>query len=373
MCQVNLILGDIFKRKFGPLVGVLEQAQRVIKWFTHHSRALGILREVQEQRHQRELEAARVAGQEAHGRFVALSLISAVITRWTSHYLACTRLLQLRTDFRVISLTRRAELLTLAGQKREQKEEAEEILAIIDSDDFWVNLGVCVLGYLALLRSYGFYSARDVLQPLAVAANVTQGDDARLDTVLLTLANLYHEYADPRFPEDVRDAVHTSIEKRWKAADQAPFILALIMNPFVRLDVFSQRSPVAHFPTLWTMFSKLYARMYRLEGSSPLLPLGLRESLRAYLDREGIWSEEDMQLEYWQRSAAAKVCSRSHIRVLCSPWCFRVSRSTFRTSGASIRARMATLLARHSPTLLSGSSPLSRTLRLSSACSASSA
>jgi hypothetical protein len=44
--QVNLILGDIFKRKYGPLVGVLEKAQQVVRWFTHHSRRLGILREV---------------------------------------------------------------------------------------------------------------------------------------------------------------------------------------------------------------------------------------------------------------------------------------------------------------------------------------
>jgi hypothetical protein len=62
----------------------------------------------------------------------------------TYHYLACTHLLHLRTDFKVISLTHRAEILTLAGKKREQREEAEQVIDIINSNQFWVNLGLYI-------------------------------------------------------------------------------------------------------------------------------------------------------------------------------------------------------------------------------------
>jgi hypothetical protein len=149
--------------------------------------------------------------------------------------------------------------------------------------------------------------------PLAIAANVTQGDDARLDTVLLTLANLFREYDDPRFDEDVRQAVHSSIEKRWKAADQAPFLFAVILNPLVRTSVFVPGNPNLHFPTLWKTFSKLFARVYKLQGRQPTLPVGLREALREFIDGKGIWSDEAMDLEYWKRAATAKVSESDSI------------------------------------------------------------
>jgi hypothetical protein len=134
-----LILGDVFKRK-GPLVGVLDRAQLVIKWFMSHSRALGMLKEEQAKRHVREVDAARARGQEPSGRFPILSLIFAVLTRWTSHFLACTRLLDLKTDFKVLVLTRRDDLLKMAGRGENAQEETAEVVRTLEDDEFWAKL-----------------------------------------------------------------------------------------------------------------------------------------------------------------------------------------------------------------------------------------
>jgi hypothetical protein len=52
--------------------------------------------------------------------------------------------------------------------------------------------------------------------------------------VLTTLGNLYHIYS----VADIEDAVQTKIpsclEKCWAAADQDPFIAAVILNPFLQ-------------------------------------------------------------------------------------------------------------------------------------------
>jgi hypothetical protein len=198
-----------------------------------------------------------------------------------------------------------------------------------------------------------------VLKPLAIAANATQGDDARLDTVPVTLANLHRKYAHPQFPEEIRKAVHGSIKKRWHAADQPAFLLALTLNPFIRLNVFSPASPLLHFPTLWSMFAKFYARIYCLQGPSLLLPDGLRETLKACLDRQDIWANEEMQLNYWSRAAEAKVCSFFHkcaFLARCSH-IRRINKSTCPIFGESTRGRMGTRQRKHSQILLCGCSP----------------
>ncbi|KIM64232.1 hypothetical protein SCLCIDRAFT_37040, partial [Scleroderma citrinum Foug A] len=68
--QVNLVVGDIFKIK-GSFIETIDNALEVVKWFNNHSRALGILRDIQCQLHE-----------QPH------SLILPVLTRWTSHFLS---------------------------------------------------------------------------------------------------------------------------------------------------------------------------------------------------------------------------------------------------------------------------------------------
>ncbi|KAI1781894.1 hypothetical protein LXA43DRAFT_857686, partial [Ganoderma leucocontextum] len=80
------------------------------------------------------------------------------------------------------------------------------------------------------------------LEPLAVASNVTQGSDTRLDHVLLTLGQLHKVYSGPDIEERVRDKVLESLERRWKAADQDVFILAIFLNPYIRHHVFNKHA-----------------------------------------------------------------------------------------------------------------------------------
>ena len=71
-----------------------------------------------------------------------------------------------------------------------------------------------------------------------------QSDHACLDTLLITLANLFRIFSnDHTLNLDVRRAVLRSLEGRWAKQDQDVIILACILNPFIRGDIFSPRSP----------------------------------------------------------------------------------------------------------------------------------
>ena len=71
------------------------------------------------------------------------------------------------------------------------------------------------------------------LEPLAVAANILQSSDTRLDTTLLTWANLYCIYSDPNLDDVIRTQVLNSLSKCWLQMDQDTFISAVIMNPYI--------------------------------------------------------------------------------------------------------------------------------------------
>jgi hypothetical protein len=79
------------------------------------------------------------------------------------------------------------------------------------------------------------------LEPLAIAANVLQAPDCRLDTVLLTLANLFRIFHNL----DIEDAIvkktmHASLERRWGKTDQELMILAVFFNPYLRAHCFKR-------------------------------------------------------------------------------------------------------------------------------------
>jgi hypothetical protein len=78
-----------------------------------------------------------------------------------------------------------------------------------------------------------------ILEPLAIAANITQAPHTHLDHVLLTLGNLYRIYSNLEFDVEVRTAILASLEKRWAKADQEVFILAVFLNPYIRHCCFS--------------------------------------------------------------------------------------------------------------------------------------
>lgn len=102
-------------------------ALEVVKWFNSHSRALGKLRDVMKSK------LGKV-----------LCLILPVITRWTSHYLATSRLLELEKVFKQLLLDDQGDLCLCAGERREAREKAEEILGFLEKTDFWPNLRLYV-------------------------------------------------------------------------------------------------------------------------------------------------------------------------------------------------------------------------------------
>ena len=72
------------------------------------------------------------------------------------------------------------------------------------------------------------------LEPLAIAANVTQAAFCHLDTVLLTFGFLVMQYQHMADEADrtASTSIISSLEKHWMAADQDIFIATVIVNPF---------------------------------------------------------------------------------------------------------------------------------------------
>jgi len=73
-----------------------------------------------------------------------------------------------------------------------------------------------------------------ILEPLAITANVAQALHTHLDHVLLMLGNLARIFSQNlEFDKDLHLGILTSLEKRWKKADQDVFIMAVFLNPFI--------------------------------------------------------------------------------------------------------------------------------------------
>ncbi|KAF8964938.1 hypothetical protein BDZ97DRAFT_2074991 [Flammula alnicola] len=105
---------------------------------------------------------------------------------------------------------------------------------------------------------------RNVLEPLAIAANVSQAAHTRLDHILLTLGNLFRQYSDSEstaFDEDLRLGVLKSLEKRWKKVDQDIFIVAVFLNPYIRAKLFKQQFLTE--AQLYNIVEQLYERLMR--------------------------------------------------------------------------------------------------------------
>ncbi|KZT64568.1 hypothetical protein DAEQUDRAFT_678347, partial [Daedalea quercina L-15889] len=178
--QINLVTGDVFKHAANVFEGVLNIALEVTKWFNNHTRALGMLKDSMVQK---------------LGK--AICLILPVITRWTSHYLVVQRLIDVELAFRHLLVDHEEDLLLCAGDKEEAKQKALDIIGKVKNYTFFTKLK----------------RLSDHLRPLAIATNLFQSDDVRLDIVLITLAKLYHIFSDPHLELSVRRAVLSSLEK----------------------------------------------------------------------------------------------------------------------------------------------------------------
>jgi hypothetical protein len=124
------------------------------------------------------------------------------------------------------------------------------------------------------------------LEPLALAANVTQAAFCRLDTVLLTFRYLVMQYQQMTDEGDhvASLSIISSLEKRWTAADQDVFIATVIVNPFFRADPFG-RHPRFVIAGIIELLERLYVRFFREEP-----PFRFSSELREYLKATGQYS-----------------------------------------------------------------------------------
>lgn len=121
--QINLVVGDFLSSRHEWLV-VVKQATDIIVWFNNHSKALSWLRQEQQQTYS--------------GR--SWSLFLPIVTRWLAHYLTFVRLLKIKGAVKSCWSKWENEMILAAGPKPDARERAQQVLSVIESQDFWDKL-----------------------------------------------------------------------------------------------------------------------------------------------------------------------------------------------------------------------------------------
>ncbi|EPQ58521.1 hypothetical protein GLOTRDRAFT_37090 [Gloeophyllum trabeum ATCC 11539] len=269
--QINLIVGDYFNAS-ALFLDYTDKADQVIRWLRGQTFLLGLLREIQQ---------CIWEGQ-------TLAVIRAVITRWMAHFLAYQRLLELKSALELL-----VEHPCLYASGTEQSHAVtRKMVPIICDGLFW--------HHLARVKFH--------LQPLAIAANVTQSVHCRLDEVLLTFAFLVKQYLEqPVEDEAVKHVVINSLKTRWGKTDQDVFIATVILNPFVKTGAFKQiriftRAGIA------ILLHHLWHHFY----PDTTVSSTLKTEIDNYLDNKGQYSDLQEYTEMIQVQAVSEV-SRIHL------------------------------------------------------------
>jgi len=128
--QVNLVVCNLFKLKSAYLKTV-DKATEVIKWFNHHSRALGLLRKEQLGTYQK-----------------ILALIQPVITRWTCHFLSTRCLLETSGALHLCCIKEEKELEKCGGDRQQDKAKARQIIQTVLDVECWADITLYVFNGL---------------------------------------------------------------------------------------------------------------------------------------------------------------------------------------------------------------------------------
>lgn len=124
------------------------------------------------------------------------------------------------------------------------------------------------------------------LEPLALAACITQTAHCRLDQVLLVFGLLYTEYQQLINEGDDSagiKAILDSIESRWAKCDQEVFIAAVILNPIYKTAPFANL-PILNLAGIYALLCRLWKQFY---GTTP--PATLWTELKDYIDNRGAY------------------------------------------------------------------------------------
>ncbi|KAI0658038.1 hypothetical protein C8Q70DRAFT_934641 [Cubamyces menziesii] len=146
-------------------------------------------------------------------------------------YKAMSRLLAISAALKACICRHRNRLLTIGANSQTDNAKAAAIAALssIESAEFWRKLD----------------RVQAHLKPLAIATNIMQAPDVRLDQVLLTLSNLYRLFDSDHVEPDVCERMLARLEFCWKkgsGAEQAVFILAVFLNLYYRSYLFNSQA-----------------------------------------------------------------------------------------------------------------------------------
>lgn len=145
-----------------------------------------------------------------------------------------------------------------------------------------------------------------LLKPFAIVTNITQAAHCRLDQVVVTLGYLYFEFLKlrgpfgPTIPPTENTTICTvflsSLNKRWRKADQLPFIGALIPNPRDKTSLFSVISGYSLQSNVYMLFCTLWSHFFGNSARD-----GLYQSLLEWLTVTGqfkyakTWEQESIK------------------------------------------------------------------------------
>lgn len=123
MYKINLVVGDYFKSK-ASVLEYADCATELIAWLRNKTQVLALLQEVQV----------------TLGDTAVKAVIRAVLTRWTAHYQAYSRLLDLRPVLVMVAATDECrserERCLVAGDAKAKK-KATAMVTLIRNDTFW--------------------------------------------------------------------------------------------------------------------------------------------------------------------------------------------------------------------------------------------
>ncbi|GBE87752.1 hypothetical protein SCP_1104290 [Sparassis crispa] len=260
----QLLMGEYLT--IPEILEVITQALEIVKWFNSHGVALDLL--------DKEQELTYI------DRTQTLALILPHITHWTAHFLAVSHLLDVSVAMKLCCTRNADKLLICAGRTADVKAKAQSILDVVKDEGFWKKL----------------IRIRTHLEPLAIAANITQAPHTRLDHVLLTLSNLYCIYCSADTESDVHEKILGSLEKRWKKADQDVFILAIFLNPYIQGCCFNRA--VLTQSALFEMVKLTFMRVFGQAPTNDFVS-GLIDYSRA----KNIFTDGLIQLDYTKETA----------------------------------------------------------------------
>ncbi|KIM73621.1 hypothetical protein PILCRDRAFT_80982, partial [Piloderma croceum F 1598] len=239
--QINLVVGDLLGVKH-ELIEVIKTALEIITWFNGHSAPLAWLQHEQEITYN-----------------TSWIIFLPIVTRWLAHYHTCSRLLKIEKALRTCWFRKADEIVLKAGNAEKQA-RARAVLDPIGDPEFWKKLR----------------RMKELLEPLAIANNVTQARYTRLDHVGLTLANLYRIYSS----STIEAPIHV-------------FILAMHLHPWIRGRCFAKTLSRSG---LYNMAENVYKRVFEQEPG-----WGLLREFMDYSEGLGVYSDESMRLAYWKQ------------------------------------------------------------------------